>query len=143
MPKAVTAAARPPEKHPPYPGGIRVTGTGYPRDRWSLGCHLGFTLYTTPRKRELLMPESESPPSPEPIPNDELKRAFKAFKKRLKIARLDDESSVGYGPMSKGGGSGIVAITPPHQYSKAVWEALVQQGKLKYATHGMYELVTS
>ncbi|MDH3717775.1 MAG: hypothetical protein OES79_06595 [Planctomycetota bacterium] len=81
--------------------------------------------------------------SPEPIAKEELKRALKAFKKRLKATRLDDESRVGHGPMSGGGGSGIVAITPPDQYPKAVWEALVQQGKLKPATHGMYELVTS
>ena len=81
--------------------------------------------------------------SPEPIAKEELKRALKAFKKRLKATRLDDESRVGHGPMSGGGGSSIVAITPPDQYPKAVWEALVQQGKLKPATHGMYELVTS
>lgn len=89
------------------------------------------------------MTESESSPSSEPIALDELKRAFKAFKKRLKTTRLDDESRLGHGPMSGGGGSGIVAITPPDQYPQAVWEALVQQGKLKHASHGMYELVTS
>ncbi len=89
------------------------------------------------------MTESHLSPSPEPIAKDELKRALKAFKKRLKTSRLDDESRLGYGPMSGGGGSGIVAITPPDQYSKAVWEALVQQGKLKHASHGTYELVTS
>lgn len=92
------------------------------------------------------MTDSNASPSseaPEPIAVEELKRAFKAFKKRLKTTRLDDESRLGHGPMSGGGGSGIVAITPPDQYPKAVWEALVLQGKLKHATHGMYELVTS
>ena len=89
------------------------------------------------------MTESPLSESPDPIPKDELKRALKAFKKRLKTTRLDDESRLGHGPMSGGGGSSIVAITPPDQYPKAVWETLVQQGKLKQATHGMYELVTS
>lgn len=86
--------------------------------------------------------ETPEPNAPDPIAREELKRAFKAFKKRLKTTRLDDESRLGHGPMSAGGGSGVVAITPPDQYPKAVWEALVEQGKLKHATHGMYELVT-
>ena len=89
------------------------------------------------------MNESLLPESAEPIATDELKRALKVFKKRLRTTRLDDESRLGHGPMSGGGGSGIVAIKPPDQYSKAVWEALVQQGKLKHASHGMYELVTA
>ncbi|MDA1280938.1 MAG: hypothetical protein O3B95_13045 [Chloroflexi bacterium] len=92
---------------------------------------------------ESRLSESPDPIAPEPIAKEELKRAFKAFKKRLKTTRLDDESRLGHGPMSAGGGSGVVAITPPDQFSKAVWEELVQQGKLKHATHGMYELVTS
>ncbi len=71
---------------------------------------------------------------------EELKKAFKAFKKRLKLTRLDAESSLGGGPMSSGRDSGIVAITPPDQFSPAVWEELVRQGKLKRAGHGTYEL---
>jgi hypothetical protein len=86
------------------------------------------------------MSEPETTPEPEAHPKEELKRALKAFKKRLKMTRLDDESRLGYGPMSGGGGSGIVAITPPNQYPKAVWEALAEQGKLKFAGQGMYEL---
>jgi len=87
------------------------------------------------------MSESEATPEPDVPSKEELKRALKAFKKRLKMTRLDDESRLGYGPMSGGGGSGIVAITPPNQYPKAVWEALAEQGKLKFAGQGMYELV--
>ncbi len=71
-----------------------------------------------------------------------LSAAMKAFKKRLKLARLDDESRLGHGPMSSGGGSGIVAITPPSQYPRAVWDELSRQGKLRQAGHGMFELVT-
>jgi hypothetical protein len=69
-----------------------------------------------------------------------LKAAYKAFKKRLKLTRLDDASRIGHGPMSSGQGSSIAGITPPNQYPRAVWEELVNQGKLKHAGHGMYSL---
>jgi hypothetical protein len=72
---------------------------------------------------------------------DELKRAFKAFRKRLKLTRLDEESNLAGGPLSKGRGSGIVAMVPPTEFSQAVWDELVRQGRLKYVGHGAYELV--
>jgi hypothetical protein len=72
---------------------------------------------------------------------DELKAAFKAFKKRLKLTRLDEESKIAGGPLSGGHSSGIVAITPPNQFPPAVWDELVRQGRLKNAGHGTYELV--
>lgn len=87
------------------------------------------------------MSDSE-PTSPESIPSaEELKQALKAFRKRLKLTRLDAESNLGGGPMSGGFKSGIVAITAPNQYPRAVWDELVKQGKLKNASHGMYSLV--
>ncbi|MDO8631479.1 MAG: hypothetical protein Q7R41_13410 [Phycisphaerales bacterium] len=90
-----------------------------------------------------MMPESEpSSPSGSPTP-EELRNALKAFKKRLKLSRLDDESSLGRGPLSSGKSSGVVAITPPNQYPRAVWDQLVAQGRLKYAGQGMYQLVDS
>ncbi len=84
---------------------------------------------------------SDQPAAPEPFSKEELKRAYQAFKKRLKLTRLDDESKVGHGPMSGGGRSGVVAITPPNQYPKEIWQELVKQGKLKQAGHGMFEMV--
>ncbi|NLH43125.1 MAG: hypothetical protein GX448_14900 [Planctomycetes bacterium] len=69
-----------------------------------------------------------------------LKQALKAFKKRLKLTRLDEESSLGGGPFSGGRGSGIVAIQAPNQYPREVWEKLVEQGKLRRAGSGLYEL---
>ncbi len=79
--------------------------------------------------------------SPTAGPNtDELRKALKAFKKRLKLARLDDESRLGHGPMSTCGKSGIVSIQPPSQFPQAVWDELVRQGRLKYVGHGLYEL---
>jgi hypothetical protein len=83
---------------------------------------------------------SATPPAGPPSPQ-ELKQALKAFKKRLKLMRLDADSKLGVGPLSGGPGWGVVAIMPPDQYPRAVWEELVKQGKLKHASHGMYSLV--
>ena len=71
----------------------------------------------------------------------ELKQAMKAFKKRLKLSRLDEESQLSRRPVTGGKPSAIVAITPPNQFSQAVWEELVRQGKLKKAGQGTYELI--
>ena len=76
------------------------------------------------------MVESEATSTPEPPSKEELRLAMKAFRKRLKLTRLDDESGMGYGPTSSGQKSGIVAITPPNQFSMAVWQELAKQGKI-------------
>jgi hypothetical protein len=87
---------------------------------------------------------SENPPPNSPnaaaFEPTQLKNALKAFKKRLKMARLDDESRLGHGPMSGGADSGITAVEPPAQFPRAIWEELARQGKLRRAGHGMYEL---
>ena len=88
------------------------------------------------------MSESLPPPAPDPAARkEELRLAMKAFRKRLKQMKLDDESRLGHGPMSGGGRSGVVAITPPNQFAKDVWEELVEQGKLRRAGRGIYELI--
>jgi hypothetical protein len=79
---------------------------------------------------------SDEAPTPE-----QLKAAFKAFKKRLKLTQLDDESRLNRSPLSGGRGSQMVGITPPDQFPPAVWEELARQGKLKKAGRGLYELV--
>ncbi|MCH7729048.1 MAG: hypothetical protein IH991_21580 [Planctomycetes bacterium] len=87
------------------------------------------------------MVEPEATPTPEPSSKEELRLAMKAYRKRLKLTRLDDESRMGYGPMSSGQRSGVVAITPPDQFSDAVWKELANQGRLKYDGGGLYSLV--
>jgi hypothetical protein len=69
---------------------------------------------------------------------EEIKRALKAFKKRLKLTRLDDESG-----LSRGGGkkSGITGITPPTGHPPGIWEELVSRGKLKREMANTYSLV--
>ncbi|MCY2965762.1 MAG: hypothetical protein NT069_19390 [Planctomycetota bacterium] len=88
-----------------------------------------------------MTPPDSAPTADGGIPPEQLKLALKAFKKRLKLTRLDAESKIGVGPMSGGAGWGIVGIVPPNQYPRAVWEELVKQGKLKHAGSGMYSLV--
>jgi len=87
-------------------------------------------------------PSSGEPGSAAPggVDSAQLRNALKAFKKRLKLTRLDDESRLGHGPMSSGGRSGIVAIPSPTRYPQAVWDELVRQGKLRRAGQGLYEL---
>lgn len=69
-----------------------------------------------------------------------LKRALKAFRKRLKIVRLDSESSVGGGPTSSGRQSSIVGVRAPDLYPQEVWDVLVRQGRLVEGHGGVYEL---
>lgn len=85
----------------------------------------------------------DSETTPEPPSKEELRLAMKAFRKRLKLTRLDDESRMGYGATSSGQESGIVAITPPNQFPKTVWQELAKQGKLKHDHGGLYSLVES
>ncbi len=104
-----------------------------------------FASEPAPAPQNPFAPPPASHPSGQPapagaIPVETLKNALKAFKKRLKLARLDDESRLGHGPMSGGGRSGITAITPPAKYPAEVWEELHRQGKLRRAGSGMYEL---
>ena len=92
------------------------------------------------------MSESDTGTTGASPPGDELKHALKAFKKRLKLTRLDHESKMGYGPMTRGavsgfGNTGIVGITPPNQFPQAVWDELARQGKLKHVGQGIYELM--
>ena len=71
---------------------------------------------------------------------DVLKRAMKAYRKRLKVTMLADESSLGGGPMSGGRKSTIVGVRPPDRYPSSVWNELVRQGRLLDAEQGLYEL---
>ena len=71
---------------------------------------------------------------------ENLKRAMKAFKKRLKLTQLDEDSSLSGGPFGHGK-SQILAIQAPNQYPRQVWEKLVEMGRLRRAGGGLYELV--
>jgi hypothetical protein len=68
-----------------------------------------------------------------------LKRALNALKRRLKLARSDDEFSSSRNPMSRGAESAIVGVRPPDGYTRDVWDLLVLQGRLRDAGDGLLE----
>jgi hypothetical protein len=76
-----------------------------------------------------------------PVTEDEMKKALKAFKKRIKLTMLDEESKLGYGPMSSGGKGKIFAIQPPAGFGAEVWKELAEKGFLKADGGGFYQLV--
>lgn len=76
-----------------------------------------------------------------PSTEEELKKAIKAFKKRLKLTRLDDDSRLGHGPLSGTGKSKTVAIQPPAGFGRAIWDELAEKGILRHQGGGLYELV--
>jgi hypothetical protein len=84
----------------------------------------------TQEAQELPMPASE----------EELRKALKAFKKRLKLTQLDDDSRLGHSPLT-GSKSKVVSIQPPTGFGKEIWEELADKGYLKRDGVGFYELV--
>ncbi|MDB5295864.1 MAG: hypothetical protein JWO31_1847 [Phycisphaerales bacterium] len=75
-----------------------------------------------------------------PATEEELKKALKAFRKRLKLTKLDDDSRLGHGPLS-GSRSTVVAIQPPSGFPREVWAELAEKGFLKSDGGGFYGLV--
>ncbi|RMH12940.1 MAG: hypothetical protein D6695_05430 [Planctomycetota bacterium] len=73
-----------------------------------------------------------------PVSEAEMAAALKAFRKRLKLARLADESRLGGRYTSSGRHSDIDAIIPPGQFGAHVWRALEKAGKLKHTGQGFY-----
>jgi hypothetical protein len=76
-----------------------------------------------------------------PSKEEDLKKAMKAFKKRLKLTKLDDESRLGHGPMSGGNKTQVVSIQAPAGFGKEIWEELADLGFLKRDGIGFYQIV--
>jgi len=76
-----------------------------------------------------------------PSTEDELKKALRAFKKRLKLTQLDDDSKIGHGPMSGGQKDKVVSIQPPAGFGREIWEELAEKGYLRRDGIGFYELL--
>ncbi|HZW08667.1 MAG TPA: hypothetical protein VFF69_02080 [Phycisphaerales bacterium] len=72
------------------------------------------------------------------VSEEDMRAALKAFSKRLKLARLSDESRLGNLYTTGGRASKIDAIQPPEEFPPDVWKALVAAGKLKDAGQGFY-----
>ena len=71
--------------------------------------------------------------------DDELRKALKAFRKRVKLLQLEDDSKLGHSPLT-GARSKVVAIQPPTGFGKEIWMELVQKGLLRSDGGGFYEL---
>ena len=92
--------------------------------------------------------ENPVPPAPAPDPgvaagaysHDDKAAALRAFKKRLKLARLSDESRLGGRYTSGGRHSNIDAIEPPEDFPRDIWAALVAEGRLVDTGQGFYAL---
>jgi hypothetical protein len=90
--------------------------------------------------------EVEAPPEKEEdlpeIPGDTLREAMKAFRKRLKLMRLDHESKLGRSPLTSGKDASFDSILPPEQYPPDVWKVLAHKGQLESTGRGFYKLPT-
>ena len=75
-----------------------------------------------------------------PSTDEELRKALKAFKKRLKLTQLEEDSKLGHSPLT-GAKSRIVSIQPPAGFGREIWEELADKGYLKRDGIGFYELV--
>jgi len=76
------------------------------------------------------------------LTKETIKRAMKAFRKRLKLTRLDEESRLGHDAMTKGVKSTIFAIKPPNRYPPEVWDELADRGRLRRVEQGeLYEII--
>ena len=72
---------------------------------------------------------------------DERKKALRAFKKRLKLTQLDDDSKIGGHSPLTGQRTQVTAIQPPTGFGREIWEELAADGILKNDGGGFYLLV--
>ena len=74
------------------------------------------------------------------IPSETLRDAMRAFRKRMKLTKLDHESQLGRSPLTGGKEAEFESILPPHQYPSEVWKTLAANGELESCGGGFYKL---
>ncbi|MAC19663.1 MAG: hypothetical protein CMJ23_08350 [Phycisphaerae bacterium] len=84
-------------------------------------------------------PESNIHEGPE-IPVEVLRDAMRAYRKRMKLTKLDQESKLARSPLSSGKDATFDAIIPPNQFPPEVWWALVANGELEATGEGFYKI---
>ncbi len=86
-----------------------------------------------------------APPEPEPepgvdIPEEVLREAMRAYRKRVRVTKLDQESQLARSPLSSGKDADIDAIVPPNQFPPEVWRTLAHRGELEATGDGFYRI---
>ena len=71
---------------------------------------------------------------------EEMRKALKAFKKRMKLTQLDDDSRLGHSPLT-GAKNKVISIQPPAGFGRESGEERAEKGFLKRDGVGCYELV--
>ena len=89
---------------------------------------------------QLRAPAAEPPPQTAAPDAETCRRALAAFRKRLSLTVLDEESRLGHSPLTKGSDASVAAVVPPDGWPESVWQELARQGKLRYIGNGFYEL---
>ena len=87
-------------------------------------------------------PVAPSEPELPEFTGELLRNAMKAFRKRMKLMRLDHESKLGRSPLTSGKDAGFESILPPEQFPVEVWKVLARDGKLESTGRGFYKLPT-
>lgn len=85
---------------------------------------------------EVIPEEDDSPP----IPEETLREAMKAYRRRHKLMKLDHESKLGRNPLTTGKAASFESIIPPHQFPENVWRELATRGELEATGQGFYKL---
>lgn len=75
-----------------------------------------------------------------PATEEEIKKAFKAFKKKVKNLQLEDDSKLGHSPLT-GARSKVAAVQPPTGFGREIWDEMVDKGLLKSDGGGFYFIV--
>jgi hypothetical protein len=70
---------------------------------------------------------------------EDLKKAYRAFKKKLKLQQLEDDSKLGRAKTT-GARSTILSIQPPAGHGREIWTVLAERGYLKDDGGGCYAL---
>ena len=88
--------------------------------------------------------EPETPDEPdEPLPDfpgEQLRDAMKAFRRRVKLTKLDHESKLGRSPLTSGKDADFDSIMPPREFPEELWKVLVQRGELEQLGYGFYRI---
>lgn len=125
-------------------------------DSWTLAGRLLERFPVDPAERKRLLAAKDHPaldamvsglenPAPKaaadnepPVTEGDMTAAMKAFRKRLKLTRLDQESKLGGRCTTGGKKSDVDAILPPNDFPPRVWKALEAAGKLTHTGSGFY-----